>query len=273
MRINKEYFLPLLEEFCRTAEQIGEDGYPEHGIFIPYTFENYTTAPIKIFYVGRDTYGWVKFDEMMQDFHQEELSSYLDKNSNVVTVLGKNQDGTDEHSLKDNWNTNNQWTFWSFCQKLHLYITKGYTDIDITELDCEDYQVIEQMGYGNLNSIEHDETLKKFTKWYKFDKSKFRELRHASRKFDKIKHILKAYAPDLIIILNWEERDDVFDGLQYEWHKDLFVDKRKAIYTIEGYTTPIIWSIHPNNFKFNSVHPEDMIKSIGDTAKELLNKK
>ena len=59
MRINKEYFLPLVEEFCRFAEQIGKDAYPDNGLFVPYTFKNYATAPIKIFYVGRDTYGWV----------------------------------------------------------------------------------------------------------------------------------------------------------------------------------------------------------------------
>lgn len=101
MGINKEYFLPLLEDFCNAAEKIGENGYPEHGIFIPYTFKNYPTAHIKIFYVGRDTRGWVKFDEMMQDFKRGELSGYLDKNSNVVTVLGENQDETDKHSLCD----------------------------------------------------------------------------------------------------------------------------------------------------------------------------
>lgn len=268
MRINKEYFLPLVEEFCREAEQIGDDAYPDHGLFIPYTFENYHSAPKKIFYVGRDTAGWVKFDEMMQDFKRGELSNYLDKNSNVVTVLGKNQNGTDEHSLKENWNTSNKWNFWTYCQKLHLYITKGYTNVNITKLDDDDYQIIEQMGYGNLNSIEHDNSQKSMGIWDKIvDKYKFHQLRLASRKFDRLKHILDAYAPDLIIILNWENRDDVFEGLKFEWHKDYYIEGLRAMYSIEGYDTKILWSNHPNA---RSISVYDRIKIIGDTAKELL---
>jgi hypothetical protein len=268
MRINKEYFLPLVKEFCQTANEIGQAGYPVSGLFVPYTFEKYATAPKKIFYVGRDTAGWVKFDEMMQDFQSGNLSNYLDKNSNVVTVLGKNQDETDEHSLKENWNTTNKWNFWTYCQKLHLYITKGYTEVDITKLDDEDYQIIEQMGYGNLNSIEHDNSQKNMGIWGKIvDKSKFHQLRLASRKFDRLKHILDAYAPDLIIILNWENRDDVFEGLKFEWHKDSYIEGLRAMYTIEGYDTKILWSNHPNA---RSISVYDRIKIIGDTAKELL---
>ena len=269
MRINKDYFLPLVEEFCKTVVEIGEEAHPENGLFIPYTFENYKSAPKKIFYVGRDTAGWVKFDEMIRDFHRGELSCYLDKNSNVVTAQGNNQDGTDEHSLRDNWNKNNKWTFWTYCQKLHLYITKGYFGVDITRLTDEDYQVIEQMGYGNLNSIEHDKGQKSMGVWSKIaDKEKFHQLRLASRKLDRIKHILDAYSPDLIIILNWEERPDVFEGIKETWLKEYYIDKLRAVYTIEGYDTKILWSNHPNA---RSISVFDRIRLIGDTAKELLN--
>lgn len=268
MRINKEYFLPLVEEFCRSAEQIGDDAYPDNGLFIPYTFENYHSAPKKIFYVGRDTAGWVKFDEMMHDYQAGELSNYLDRNSNVVTVQGVNKDGTDEHSLRGNWNTTNKWNFWTYCQKLHLYITKGYTNVNITKLDEEDYQVIEEMGYGNLNSIEHDMSQKSMGIWDKIvDKTKFHRLRLASRKLDRLKFILDAYIPDLVIILNWEERDDIFEGLTVEWHKDYYIEGLRAMYTIEGYDAKILWSNHPNA---RSISVYDRIKIIGDTAKELL---
>ena len=91
MRINKEYFLPLVEDFCEAAEEIGSDGYPRHGLFIPYTFENYHSAQKKIFYMGRDTAGWIKFEEMIEDYKNGSLNEYLDKNSIVVTVQGKNE--------------------------------------------------------------------------------------------------------------------------------------------------------------------------------------
>ncbi len=269
MRINKDFFLPLVEDFCYEVEDLGQDSYPDNGLFIPYTFENYQAAPRKIFYVGRDTAGWVKFDEMMYDFRKGDLSNYLEKNSNVVTVLGKNQDGTDEHSLRDNWNTNNKWNFWTYCQKLHLYIIKGYTEVDITKLNEEDYQIIEQMGYGNLNSIEHYKTQKDMGGWDKIaDKSKFHQLRLASRKLDRLKHILDAYNPDLIVILNWEKREDVFEGLQYEWHESYYKDSLQAVYSLEGYNTKILWSNHPNA---RSISVYERIKLIGGTARELLD--
>jgi hypothetical protein len=276
MRINKEYFLPLVKEFCQTANEIGQAGYPVNGLFVPYTFEKYATAPKKIFYVGRDTYGWVPFADMMNDYNNGELSNYLEKNANVVTVQGKETREKYRLSLKESFNYNKT-EFWPFCQKLHMYITKGLFSVDIQSLIDEDYQVMEQMGYGNLNSIEHDETLKKVPQeapiWYRIDRPKFRQLRQASRNLDKILHILKAYNPDLIIILNGENRDDVLDGLQIQKviHCSTIPNIRQDIYTLEGYSTQILWSIHPNSFKFNSTNLEQMLKSLGDTARDLLN--
>lgn len=275
MRINKNYFLPLVEEFCKTAKALGSGVYPKHALFVPYTFENYQSAPKKIFYIGRDSEGWIKFDEMMRDFENGNLDSYLEKNTNVVTAQGENDDNTeyhDVHSLREGWNINNKWTFWTYCQKLHLYITKGYENVDITNLTEDDYQTIEQMGYGNLNAIEHDGTLKKDRDgkcWWDLidDKENFYKLRIASRKLDRIKHILDAYNPDLIIILNWEERDDIFEGLEEKWIEDYYIDKLRAVYTIEGYDTKIIWSNHPNA---RSISVYERLKLVGDTARELL---
>ena len=140
--------------------------------------------------------------------------------------------------------------------------------MNITKLDDDDYQIIEQMGYGNLNSIEHDNSQKSMGIWGKIvDKYKFHQLRLASRKFDRLKHILDAYAPDLIVILNWGNRDDVFEGLKFEWHKDYYIEGLRAMYSIEGYDTKILWSNHPNA---RSISVYDRIKIIGDTAKELL---
>ena len=275
MRINKEYFLPMVEEFCKKIIELVPECYPPHALFLPYTFENYSSAPHKIFYMGRDTEGWIKFEEMINDYKCGNLDHYLEKNTNVVTVQGENDDDTstrDVHSLREGWNVNNKWSFWTYCQKLHLYITRGLKNVDITNISDDLYQTIEQMGYGNLNSIEHDATLKKKRegiRWWDHigDKKKFQQLRIASREFDRIKHILDVYAPDLIIILNWEERPDIFDGVNETWIKDYYIDKLQAVYTIEGYDTKIIWSNHPNA---RSISVYDRIELIGGTARELL---
>lgn len=274
MSINQKYFLPRVDEFCKQAENIGEEGFPDSGLFIPYTFKHYDTAPKKIFYVGRDSAGWIGFQEMMSDFKNGVLCDYLEKNSNVVTVQEKR--GKDKHNLKEDWKSNKA-EFLPFCQKLHIYITTGRFIEDIHSLKDEDYQLIEQMGYGNLNSLEHDETLKKLPKdnpiWYRIDRKKFYQLRQASRQLDRLIHIIEAYHPDLIIILNGEDREDVFNGLQIKdvMHRNITQKVKRDIYTIEGYSTQVLWSIHPVSFKFHSITQEMMIKSLGDTARELLS--
>lgn len=276
MRINKEYFLPLVEDFCKAAEEIGSDGYPRHGLFIPYTFENYHSAQKKIFYMGRDTAGWIKFEEMIEDYKNGSLNEYLDKNSKVVTVQGKNENSSDTHSLKEGWNIDNKWDFWRYSQKLHLYITLGMTDIDITQLTDDEYQIIEEMGYGNLNSLEHDRTLQTLD-YYGTDKKcwdviqdkdKFNELRQASRRLDRIKHVLDAYRPDLIIIMNWEDRMDIFEGLEINEIKDFYIDKLRSVYEIPEYNTKVIWTNHPGA---RSISVYERLALIGDTARELLN--
>lgn len=281
MRINKQYYLPLLTKFCEEAEKIGNEAFPRHGIFIPYTFENYDSAPIKIFYVGRDTAGWIKFQEMMDDYRTEKLGDYLEKNSNVVTVQGENINGSDTHSLREGWNINNHWDFWRFCQKLHLYIIDNQANIDITKLSARDYQLIEQMGYGNCNCLEVYHTLRnnKFegrTLWELVnDKTKLRALRQESRELDKIKNIIEAYEPDLIIILNWSGKPGILlKELDTENVSNLYCEdkgKQRSVFTIEGYKTKILWSIHPNSFGRQSVSPNDMLLMLGDTAKKLLN--
>ena len=40
---------------------------------------------------------------MMEDYKNGLLNEYLDKNSNVVTVQGKNESSSDTHSLKEEW--------------------------------------------------------------------------------------------------------------------------------------------------------------------------
>lgn len=280
MRVNKQYYLPLLTKFCEEAEKIGNGAFPRHGIFIPYTFENYDSAPIKIFYVGRDTAGWITFQEMMDDHRIGKLDDYLEKNSNVVTVQGENINGSDTHSLREGWNVDNRCDFWRFCQKLHLYIVDDQMNVDITQLSEDDYKIIEQMGYGNLNSLEVYQTLKnnkyaEKTLWEMVgDKKKLRTLRKRSRELDKIKHILDAYEPDLIIILNWSGKPEiVFKDLDTKNDSILYSEekgKQRSVFTIDGYKTKIVWSIHPNSFGRQSVSPNEMLIRIGDTAKELL---
>ena len=47
--INKNFYREFVEGYCKRLQQI-PDYQPESGIFIPYTFNNYTKAEKKIFF-------------------------------------------------------------------------------------------------------------------------------------------------------------------------------------------------------------------------------
>ena len=56
-----------LQEFCENAVKYYDCGYP-YGPFIPYAMPGYASAAVKIFYIGRDTYGWVDKSALTEAF-------------------------------------------------------------------------------------------------------------------------------------------------------------------------------------------------------------
>ena len=259
-RTNVEYFKPLLQRFISKNKNLYEEsGYP-FGLFIPYTMPNYINAPIKIFYAGIDTDYWTDKSVMLNGYNDNNLEDYFFANQSNVTA---------EKSIK-NWG-NNAGAFWSFVNKFHLFIRTGKI-CDLTQLSEDEMDIIKEIGYGNLNCMELNKTLGK--KGYdnsNLDIEKLSLLRKESREFDKIEHILNAYNPDFIVILNWEDRDDYFGNIKFNWHKDLYIDKIRAVYTLEGYNTKIIWGPHPNRFKYLGKNQENMIRELGDLILSFIN--
>ena len=271
MAINLQFYGPLVSDFCAYAEKMDNNSYPPHGLFVPYTFERYSSAKKKIFYVGRDTYGWVKFREMLVDYKKEQIEKYLIKNSQVVTVQGENDDNSDKHSLKDNWYSG--YSFWTFCQKLHIYITTGELKNSLSNLTTEDYSIIEEMGYSNTNAIERPETLYKMfgNDWDKVglkEWSIYNKLVDKSKSIVSIDNLIKAYKPDLIIIFNWGFSDTLLQGLPIG-NTICEEDGILRIRSIADNSIHIIESSHPNRLRFLGA-PYDSLCKIGDKARQLL---
>lgn len=258
-RTNVEYFKPLLQQFISKNKSLYEEsGYP-YGLFIPYTLPNYAKAPVKIFYAGRDTYYWTDKKVMLDCYNSNKLEDYFTESQSNITV---------EKSLS--WG-NAAGAFWSFVDKLHLYIRTGKI-YDLTSLSDNEIEILKEIGYGNLNCMEVNKTLfdNEGRDQADFDIEKLSLLRSESRVFDNIEHILKAYNPDFIVILNWEDRDDYFGNIKFNWHEDLYIDQKRAVYTLEGYDTKIIWGPHPNAFKFKSENQESMINILGSMILKLM---
>lgn len=254
--INVEYFKPMLEKFVSENKQLFiESGYP-WGLFVPYVFPNYRNAPLKIFYVGRDTYYWQEIELMLDAFDNGNLESYLLENASAVDL---------EKRL--NWG-NGSGAFWSFVNKLHLYIRTGQIK-DLNNLTEEDRAILQEVGYGNVNCMELDDTLFYPNKeaWNKedFDLNKLYLLRKQSKVFDHISHIINAYSPDVVIILNWDSNGDYYiEGTDLIWQKELNIDSLQAVYLPEKSRTKVIWTSHPFRFPRLGVKRDDMIRKLGD---------
>jgi len=273
--VNKEYYLPILKEFCKKTMSLYECGYPQ-GPFIPYTMPKYKSAPIKIMYVGRDTWEWTRYNVLDEAFKKDCLEDYLKANASNVYV---------EKMLE--WR-NNSGAFWTFANKLHLLIRTGNLVDDLADLSDVQKNILKEVGYGNLNSIEIPETIKKRKDVFEDDKyvwdlinnvEQYNAIRKASKPFETLKSMIDAYHPDYVFVLTWIEKGDFFEGLEkeYEWKSNFFsedIDEKKyrAVYTSNNYKTKVIWSLHPNSLKFKGFtkgDTENLILFLANTLKEL----
>ncbi len=251
--INTDYFKPFLQAFCEKTQPLYTCGYP-WGPFVPYTMPRYNDADVKIFYMGRDTYYWVEQEELFEAFTNHVLEDYLGKNAACVDV---------EKML--GWK-NNAGSFWTMVAKLHLLIRTGRYTEDIMQISAADKVILEEIGYGNINAIEQQTSLSKEGYWEAITSlDGYCQIREAGRPFEKLKSVIEAYHPDFIFIFNWEERDDVFEGMDFEWQKVYYKDKLQAVYTLPSYSTKVIWTSHPRRYSYLGTNIEEMAGSLADT--------
>ena len=90
MNINKitrgQVFEPLLQEFCEATLPI-DIGENFSTVFLPHTMTGYEQADKKIFYFGRDTYGWTPTSKLMNCFADKQLSNFIDETSKWVNEV------------------------------------------------------------------------------------------------------------------------------------------------------------------------------------------
>jgi len=124
--------------------------------------------------------------------------------------------------------------------------------------------LLNEIGWGNINSIVKPSTLKKLKKWDNLDKNIYYDIKEKSRSFDSIKFILDIYEPDFLFIFNWndEKEEDVFRDLKPIWNESEHKEGLISTYNFKEYKTKIIWCPHPNNLKYKSLSFEDLIRKI-----------
>lgn len=262
-KINIEYYLPLIQEYCQKTMSIYDNHYHQ-GPFIPYTMSKYGCAPLKIMYVGRDTLSWEPAETLKKAFQENRLEDYLIANTRCVDV---------KKMLE--WK-NNTGSFWNFVDKLHLLIRTGQLVSDITSIDDNQRDVLEEIGYGNLHSIELIETLRHLFEEPEMPVTQeYLAICKAAKPFETLKSMIEAYQPDYVFVLSWIEKNEFFDGTDFEWQKNFYHDtdkKYRAVYLSNMYKTKVIWTLHPNAMWRKGLNKEDtvnLMEFLANTLKQL----
>lgn len=235
--------------------------------FIPYTFSLYQSAPIKAFFIGRDTYYWCEYDES----YANNPRAYMKENSEYVTV----------NQFKKDWSISGG--FWSMVGKLQLQLYTGKYYNTIEELTEEEWKILDSVGYGNLFPLELPSTLKK--KIYVdehtgierneyediVDNVSYRTLQRRFQSFCNLKAIFEAYGePDVVFILSWSGSEKIFfEGLDYESKDEWYEHGLRAVYLSKTHKTKVIWTSHPHRFPFLKTNPQEMCQYLSDTYNAL----
>lgn len=250
-----ETFKTFLDEFCQETKQFkNKNEMP--GLFLPHGLENYETAKNKFFYVGQDTAGWSSFDKLIDCFENNKINDYIVENdwpNSVDEVL--------EHA------NNNPSAFWTIVCRLQLKLNGINENLAMNIYLSDKYKhILSEMGYGNLNSIEKLQSINKRRERNgldHIDKNIYSEIKNKSLKFDNLKFILDIYNPSHIFIFNWiEDVRLAFKNLEYECIQEEDIPGLIGTYTIKGYKTKIIWTVHPRRLSFKKMNASDLIDEI-----------
>lgn len=256
--MNVNIYLPLLKEFCDKGgiELIEKCGY-DQGPFIPYTFGHYDSAPLKIFYMGIDTYYWVPIDVLKKAFLSNTLESYLTANMSAMT-----------RDMIFNWK--NSTSFWGTVARLQLMIRTGKYYDDICNLSESEMNILDEIGYGNIYSIETLDTINNPKKrdLGLSDFETYNSIVELSKPLTKFTTLLSAYKPDIVFLFSWRDYD-ILNGLDFHSVDSEYDDKFRAVFESPSFNTKLIWTTHPSSFSFKHTNMKEMVEYLSQTAVRL----
>lgn len=252
--INKDYFSPIIQEYMERYKEVRNCGYWQMP-FIPYTFPEYSATPLKVFFVGRDTYYWQGYDEKYVG-HPE---LYAEDNAAYVTTGNIREDFGKEGR------------FWDMVAKVQLLLQTGVYHKSLDGLTETDWKLLEGIGYGNLFSIELQDTLERKSEYDDIhDWAAYQKLCQTARPFETLKTIFSAYGePDIVFVLSWKD-NDFLEGLDYEKQDEFYEDGIMDVYLSKTHKTKVVWTSHPRRFSFLRKNVETVCRKLCDTANILL---
>lgn len=255
----------LVSTFCKNTYNLYNSMWNEKidydlsGLFIPHVLNEYGKTQKKVFYIGQDTYEWTDLEDVYIKWQQNNLSEYFERNNNWP----KNLSDILEYKSRSN-------NFWETICRIQLAIHNLDYSISLDSVDKKTNKILSSIGWGNLFSLEVIETVKKYKYNDKplteyFDLTKYKAIQKEAESISKLKNILDAYDPDLIIIMSWNNyaEEFFFDGIDYTWNEEQFIDGLISTYSINNSNKKVIWCNHPNRLRYKKLNIETgLIKPI-----------
>lgn len=248
-----EVYQPVLTKFLEEIKGIKMNNLPEP--FIPVAGDNYFQSSIKIAFVGWET----RNNADLLGFYN---SATTDKDP--IESLTRYKEIIDEENgycfLKYGNNFGN--AFWDF----NLNFLSRFYEVDLKALrNIEIPEILKSFLYGNINSIEGfgvtaEENGGDFESWKK--------LKKASLVFDDADLMIKAFNPDLIIVLRWQEDDswltkNKIRGVDYLY--ETLIDEQLDYYFLPATNTHIYWTRHPLGMSRNKIDQDIIIMKVLDS--------
>ena len=247
MTIQEKVYIPLLEKFCSGIKDYHKK-IDINSVFLANSMMNYEESTEKYFYIGRDTYGWHNFDQMIELCTSNKADEYININNKWLTP-----ENIISHS------SNNSGSFWTTVIKLHLYLSTNKIVKNVNNLTKDQIKLLKSIGWGNLNSIETTPA------WEIINPDYYWDIKIKSKIFDKLKIILDIYKPKKIFIFNWCDNnkcDEYLENIDVEFDNKVYIQDIIAIYKIKNYDAKIYWTSHPNRFKWLKTNNDKIIQTI-----------
>jgi hypothetical protein len=258
MTKQEEIYEPLLREFCSEIKQYYKK-INISGLFLANSMPKYEESNNKFFYIGQDTYWWTDFNMMIEQCTSNRVKEYINENNKWLTP---------KNIISQS--SNNAGSFWTMVIRLHIFL-KTNELVNVNKLSNEQINLLNSIGWGNLNSIEVPKTLQNEERWNEIDKNYYRDIKNRSGKFDKLKLILDIYDPDILFVFNWcddNKFEQVSEGLELECNEETYIQNILATYRIKDRKTKIIWSSHPNKLKYEETNINNIIEIIQKSYKK-----
>lgn len=223
-------YLPLVNDFCNDLGNDNYDGMPEP--FFPVFGNQYPKQPFKIMFTGIETLGWLNLTDFM--------NSHLPNSQHSLFRIQAKFDALECLKWTNNWGT----SFWDF---IFIFLARFHNISNWKEIRKGEHpNLIHSFGWANTSSIERYSTTAerndvKYETWERVKK--------ASLRFDKAKLFVESMEPNLIILTNWNAKDEWFEGLNLnEW---IIINDHLWYNQIKSTGTHVFWTYHP---RWLSIH-------------------